>query len=65
MKRFEFSLETVLNLRVSQEREWENKMAAITGECARIRRQIGNFEIEKSRCDLENSFRDINTLLAT
>lgn len=64
MKRFEFPLETVLRLREGEEREWENKLASITGECARIRNQIGSFEDEKRRCALENSLRDVNTLLA-
>ena len=64
MKRFEFSLETVLRLRESQEREWENKLAAVTGECARLRHNIDSFELEKSRCAVENQFRDINSLMA-
>jgi len=64
MKKFEFSLETVLNLRESEEREWENKLAAVTGECARIRKEIGSFETNKSRCAIDNPFRDVNSLLA-
>lgn len=64
MKRFEFSLETVLNLRESEEREWENKLASVTGECARLRREIGGFKEEKSRCALENTLRDVNSLMA-
>jgi flagellar FliJ protein len=64
MKRFEFSLETVLRLRESEEREWENRLGAITGECARIRSRIEESQVEKKRCALENQFRDINSLLA-
>lgn len=64
MKRFEFPLETVLRLRESEEREWENRLASITGECERIRNNIGKYEAEKSRCALENQFRDINSLMA-
>ncbi|MBI9097473.1 MAG: flagellar export protein FliJ [Spirochaetaceae bacterium] len=64
MKRFEFSLETVLKLRVSQEREWENQLASITGECERIRKSIVDFEAEKNRCAVENQFRDVNSLMA-
>jgi len=64
MKRFEFSLETVLRLRESQEKEWESRLASITGECSRIRNKITHFEREKSRCALDNQFRDVNTLMA-
>jgi len=64
MKRFEFPLETVLKLRESQEREWENRLASITGECSNIRREIEQFETEKSRCALDNQFRDVNSLMA-
>lgn len=64
MKRFEFSLETVLKLREGQEREWENRLASITGECAKIRRNIELYEMEKNRCAIENQFRDINSLMA-
>lgn len=64
MKRFEFSLETVLRLRESEEREWENRLSSINGECERIRMNIGKFETEKSRCALDNQFRDVNSLMA-
>lgn len=64
MKKFEFSLQTVLSLRESEEREWENKLAAITGECAKIRREIEHFGVEKNRCAAENPFRDVNSLIA-
>ena len=63
MKRFEFNLETVLKLRESEEREWENRLAAITGECVNIRRSIESFQDEKSRCAIENQFRDVASLL--
>ncbi|MBN2655445.1 MAG: flagellar export protein FliJ [Spirochaetales bacterium] len=64
MKKFEFSLQTVLNLRESEEREWENRLAAVTGECARLRRDISGYKEEKNRCALENTLRDVNSLLA-
>lgn len=64
MKRFEFTLETVLNLRISEEREWENKLAAVTGECAKLRMEISGYGAEKNRCAVENTFRDINSLLS-
>ncbi len=64
MKRFEFTLETVLKLREGQEREWENRLASITGECSNIRRNIDLYAAEKSRCALENQFNDVNSLMA-
>lgn len=64
MKRFEFNLETVLKLRVEQEREWENRLSSINGECANIRRNIESSKGEKNRCAIENQFRDVNSLLA-
>ena len=64
MKRFDFSLETVLKLREVQEKEWENRLASITGECANIRRKIKQYKTEKSRCALDNQFRDVNSLMA-
>lgn len=64
MKKFEFSLQTVLSLRESEEREWENELAAVTGECVKIRREIEHYGMEKSRCAEENTFRDINSLMA-
>lgn len=64
MKRFEFRLETVLKLRAGQEKEWENRLASINGECGNIRRNIELFKVEKNRCALENQFRDVNSLMA-
>ena len=63
MKRFEFTLETVLKLREGQEREWENRLASITGECAKIRHNIELYSTEKKRSAVENQFRDINSLM--
>ena len=64
MKRFEFSLETVLRLRASEEREMENRLAAVTGECERLRLSIEKFRKEKLRCAVENGFSDISMLLS-
>lgn len=64
MKRFDFPLETVLKLREGQEREWENRLAAVTGECAKITNQIEQYRAEKSRCAVDNQFRDVNSLMA-
>lgn len=64
MKRFEFSLETVLKLREGQEREWENRLAAISGECVNISRKIDHYKEEKSRCATDNQFKDVNSLMA-
>jgi flagellar FliJ protein len=40
MRRFRFNLEKVLELRRHKEREWELKLAKITGECLSLQQQI-------------------------
>ncbi|MCP4133640.1 MAG: flagellar export protein FliJ [bacterium] len=64
MKRFEFSLETVLKLRKSEEQEWENRLASATGECIKIKKMIEHFESEKLRCAVDNRFTNISNLIA-
>ncbi len=64
MKKFDFSLETVLKLRKSEEKEWENRLASVTGECAKIRNMIANYDSEKMRCAIENESSNISSLIA-
>ncbi len=64
MKKFEFSLETVLKLRESEEREWENRLSSVTGECAKIGNMIETYENEKIRCAAENPYRTISSFIA-
>jgi flagellar FliJ protein len=40
MRRFRFALEKVLELRRYKEREWELKLAKITGECQLLKQEI-------------------------
>ena len=40
MRKFQFRLERFLDIRKYKEREWELKLAAITGECISIRNRI-------------------------
>ena len=47
MRRFRFGLEKILKLRMYREREWELKLAEVTGECNRLRRVIDDTEAEK------------------
>jgi flagellar FliJ protein len=53
MKRFQFSLENILSLRKHEEREWELKLAAASGECSRLRLAI------------RDALRDKNIVLET
>ena len=48
MKRFRFKLERILSLRKHREREWEIKLAEITGECVRLAREIEERSISKA-----------------
>lgn len=50
MRQFQFSLRSILNIRINKEKEWENKLAAITGECSRLQNRIN--EIKTSRLTL-------------
>ena len=42
MRRFQFRLERLLEIRRYREREWELKLAAATGRCFMLRQQIQN-----------------------
>ena len=58
MKRFQFSLEQVLNLRKHEEREWELKLAAATAECVLIMNKIRGREMEKTKTLKDDFSRD-------
>ena len=64
MKKFDFSLETVLRFRMAEEREWENKLLIISGQCLQLKQRIAHFEAEKSRCATNSSSKEINALMA-
>ncbi|MBN1410628.1 MAG: flagellar export protein FliJ [Spirochaetales bacterium] len=53
MKRFQFRLEKLLDLRKFREREWELKLAEITGQCLLIKKKIAELKQEIYRCMLE------------
>lgn len=40
MKAFRFNLERILRLRAHREREWELRLAEVTGTCIQLRRRI-------------------------
>ncbi len=52
MKRFQFRLEKLLNLRRYREREWEQKLAVISGICIELENRIRTLEMEKNRISL-------------
>jgi len=54
MKRFHFSLQKILDLRLKEEREWELRLAAADGECRRVGNEI-NGAREKRRSLLVES----------
>ena len=49
MKRFRFRLEKILNLRRYREREWEQKLAVISGICLELENRIKMLHVEKER----------------
>jgi flagellar FliJ protein len=49
MRRFRFRLEPLLHIRKYREREWELKLAEITGICVRLEREIENMGRERAR----------------
>jgi flagellar FliJ protein len=53
MRRFQFRLERLLEIRKYKEREWELKLAAITGICFTLKR-----EIEKREHEIFRSMRE-------
>ena len=48
MKAFRFKLERILNLRKHREREWEIRLAGITGECVGLSREIEERSLRKA-----------------
>ena len=48
MKAFHFKLERILSLRKHREREWEVKLAEITGRCVNLEREIDERKRKKS-----------------
>ena len=49
MRQFQFRLERILSLRRHREKEWERKLAAITGICINLERRVKNLIYEKHR----------------
>ena len=60
MKRFRFRLEQVFEIRKYREREWELKLAKITGICLAIRRRISDID-EQIGLTIGSLFRDRET----
>ena len=48
MRRFSFSLEKVLELRRYRERQWEHKLAEVTGRVVAVDREIREWQAERS-----------------
>ena len=48
MRAFRFKLERILTLRKHREREWEIKLAEITGKCVALRREIEDAASKKA-----------------
>ena len=48
MKAFQFKLERILSLRKHREREWEMKLAEITGKCVTLMREIKERQMKKA-----------------
>ena len=55
MKAFRFKLERILSLRKHREREWEIKLAEITGECVRLSREIEERSMSKAEAFLKGT----------
>lgn len=49
MKRYSFRLERLLQLRRYKERQWEMKLAEITGTCVRLENHIRHLQREKDQ----------------
>ncbi|HUX21860.1 MAG TPA: flagellar export protein FliJ [Spirochaetia bacterium] len=47
MKRYQFRLERLLEIRKYRELEWELKLAAVTGECVRLKNEIDEMDISR------------------
>ena len=55
MKAFRFKLERILSLRKHREREWEIKLAEITGECVRLTREIEERSMRKAEAFMKGA----------
>ncbi len=49
MKRFQFRLKKLLDIRRYEEREWEIKLAKVTGACINLKNRIENNYLESRR----------------
>ncbi len=66
MKAFRFKLERILSLRKHREREWEIRLAGITGECVRLSRAIEERTSRKVDAFLQGAAgEDVGAFLAT
>ncbi|MBT3276086.1 MAG: flagellar export protein FliJ [Spirochaetales bacterium] len=54
MKSFKFKLERILSLRKYREREWEIRLAGVTGECVKLRREIEDRGMRKAKAFLDS-----------
>jgi len=65
MKRFQFNLEKILELRTYHERQSELKLAEATGRCNSLRREIHECGVRKREVFSERSFtgRDMSSFL--
>ncbi len=67
MRRFQFRLEKILNLRKYREREWEQKLAVISGICLELENRIQMLNMEKQRVAFKYSVEkgvDVSTLIS-
>ncbi len=67
MKRFQFRLEKILNLRRYREREWEQKLAVISGICIGLENRIEMLKREKERVAFRyvvGTNMDVSTLVS-
>jgi flagellar FliJ protein len=66
MKAFRFKLERILSLRKHREREWEIRLAEITGKCVTLAREIEDRTIRKADALLRAAPRgEVEGYLAT
>jgi flagellar FliJ protein len=68
MRKFQFRLQRFLDIRKYKEREWELKLAAITGECISIQNKIDknlkNIVVSMKKRALHSDSIDIETFLS-
>ena len=67
MRRFHFSMQQLLKLKIHREKEWEIKLGELTGRMEEIRRQIEECGRRRLECFSARtaSVRDFNTLTAS